>query len=144
MLTEFRRLPEIVQKQMLVEQVKQGNIENPEVFERKLTSCRKELGFDWRISTQRYCYWENLLKNKVIFNPNILFVDRLIYSTRYSTLDYTVGEDGVLYITQCKYCGEKLWEIVYESGNIKQEQSNNQASCYTFGERLGFNKLNKQ
>ena len=144
MLTEFRMLPKIVQKQMLEEQVKQGNTENPEVFDKKLTSCRKELGFDWKMSAQRYYYWKNLLKNKVLSNTNILFVDRLIYSTRHGTLDYIAGEDGVLYITQYKYGGEKLWEIVYESGNIKEEQSNNQAVCYTFGERLGFNKLNKQ
>lgn len=60
----YDELPVEIQKRMLLEQEKQGNERNPDVFRKNLHTSEWYNGFDWNKTEDGYDFWASILREK--------------------------------------------------------------------------------
>lgn len=60
-MTQFDKLPVEIQERMLLEQEKQGNKRNPEVFRKYLHADEERRGFDWDETDDGLKFWISVL-----------------------------------------------------------------------------------
>lgn len=65
-MLKFEELPAEIKYEMLINQKKQGNIMNEEIFRSDIKACKKHGGFDWDVTEQGYGFW-----SKIICSGNI-------------------------------------------------------------------------
>lgn len=62
-MIQFKDLPVEIQERMLDEQVRQGNTQNAEVFEKDIVEGVGEGGFNWGQSVEGGVFWHEIVCN---------------------------------------------------------------------------------
>lgn len=102
-IKDISSLPIEVIKEMITEQIRQGNEPNISIFQESRASCKSQGGFSWEESKEGFEFWDEVLENE---NFNFFF-------TRYKKIDSTVRN---------RETGKPIYYIVEEKdliGEIK-------------------------